>query len=267
MAAVQAMTGGGGWPMSVFLTPDGRPFYGGTYFPDDAPPRAALVPPGPRRGRPGVPRGAARGRALRLVAGGRDRRVGPARVGRRLARRRAARAHVARGGRGRARAHVRPTPRRLGRRAEVPPADDDRVPAPPSRRRRGRPGPGDGPANARRDGRRRHPRPARRWLPSLCDRRDLARPALRADALRQRPARPGLHPRLAADRRSTLPRRRARSARVRRPAVAHGRRRLRRQPGRRHRRRRGRDVHLDGRRGPCGARTATSRTCSARRTT
>ena len=34
MSAVQAMTGGGGWPMSVFLTPDGRPFYGGTYFPN-----------------------------------------------------------------------------------------------------------------------------------------------------------------------------------------------------------------------------------------
>ncbi len=34
MAAVVAMTGSGGWPMSVFLTPDGRPFYGGTYFPD-----------------------------------------------------------------------------------------------------------------------------------------------------------------------------------------------------------------------------------------
>ena len=34
MEAVQAMTGSGGWPMSVFLTPDGRPFYGGTYFPD-----------------------------------------------------------------------------------------------------------------------------------------------------------------------------------------------------------------------------------------
>ena len=33
MAAVQAMTGQGGWPMSVFLTPNGRPFYGGTYFP------------------------------------------------------------------------------------------------------------------------------------------------------------------------------------------------------------------------------------------
>jgi uncharacterized protein len=35
MAAVQAMTGGGGWPMSVFLTPDLRPFFGGTYFPPD----------------------------------------------------------------------------------------------------------------------------------------------------------------------------------------------------------------------------------------
>ncbi|HEV8053733.1 MAG TPA: thioredoxin domain-containing protein [Candidatus Limnocylindrales bacterium] len=34
MDAVQAMTGHGGWPMSVFLTPEGRPFYGGTYFPN-----------------------------------------------------------------------------------------------------------------------------------------------------------------------------------------------------------------------------------------
>ncbi len=33
MDAVQAMTGHGGWPMSVFLTPDGVPFFGGTYFP------------------------------------------------------------------------------------------------------------------------------------------------------------------------------------------------------------------------------------------
>ena len=33
MSAVQALTGGGGWPMSVFLTPEGHPFYGGTYFP------------------------------------------------------------------------------------------------------------------------------------------------------------------------------------------------------------------------------------------
>jgi uncharacterized protein YyaL (SSP411 family) len=33
MDAVQALTGRGGWPMTVFLTPDGRPFFGGTYFP------------------------------------------------------------------------------------------------------------------------------------------------------------------------------------------------------------------------------------------
>jgi len=33
MQAVQAMTGHGGWPMTMFLTPEGVPFYGGTYFP------------------------------------------------------------------------------------------------------------------------------------------------------------------------------------------------------------------------------------------
>ncbi|MEA3339941.1 MAG: DUF255 domain-containing protein, partial [Chloroflexota bacterium] len=41
MSAVQALTGSGGWPMSVFLSPDGKPFYGGTYF-----------PPAPRYGMP-----------------------------------------------------------------------------------------------------------------------------------------------------------------------------------------------------------------------
>ena len=35
MTAVQMLTGSGGWPMSVFLTPEGKPFYGGTYFPPD----------------------------------------------------------------------------------------------------------------------------------------------------------------------------------------------------------------------------------------
>ena len=34
MDSVQAMTGRGGWPMTVFLTADGRPFFGGTYYPD-----------------------------------------------------------------------------------------------------------------------------------------------------------------------------------------------------------------------------------------
>jgi uncharacterized protein len=40
MNAVQALSGGGGWPMSVFLTPDGVPFFGGTYWPRH--PRAGM---------------------------------------------------------------------------------------------------------------------------------------------------------------------------------------------------------------------------------
>jgi hypothetical protein len=44
MSAVQAMTGSGGWPLSTFLTPDLKPFYGGTYF-----------PPKDAHGRPGFP--------------------------------------------------------------------------------------------------------------------------------------------------------------------------------------------------------------------
>lgn len=35
MTAVQALTGQGGWPMTVFMAPDGRPFYAGTYFPPE----------------------------------------------------------------------------------------------------------------------------------------------------------------------------------------------------------------------------------------
>ena len=45
MLAVQALTGQGGWPMTVFLTPDREPFFAGTYF-----------PPGDAHGRPGFPR-------------------------------------------------------------------------------------------------------------------------------------------------------------------------------------------------------------------
>ncbi|MGE3075553.1 MAG: thioredoxin domain-containing protein [Dehalococcoidia bacterium] len=35
MSAVQAVSGSGGWPMTIFMTADGRPFYAGTYFPPD----------------------------------------------------------------------------------------------------------------------------------------------------------------------------------------------------------------------------------------
>jgi uncharacterized protein YyaL (SSP411 family) len=51
MQAIQLMTGQGGWPMTVFLTPQTEPFYGGTYF-----------PPEDRRGMPGF------ARVLRSVA-------------------------------------------------------------------------------------------------------------------------------------------------------------------------------------------------------
>ena len=46
MDAVQAMTGRGGWPLNAFLTPDGVPFYAGTYFPPE--PRARACPRGRR---------------------------------------------------------------------------------------------------------------------------------------------------------------------------------------------------------------------------
>ena len=45
MNAVQMLTGRGGWPMTMFLTPERQPFYGGTYF-----------PPEDRHGMPGFPR-------------------------------------------------------------------------------------------------------------------------------------------------------------------------------------------------------------------
>ena len=41
MEAVQAMSGHGGWPMTVFITPDGKPFFAGTYFPRDERPGIA----------------------------------------------------------------------------------------------------------------------------------------------------------------------------------------------------------------------------------
>src|SRR3954470_20428297 len=53
MAYVQAMTGHGGWPLSAWLTPELKPFYGGTYF-----------PPEDRQGRAGFPA------VLRAIANG-----------------------------------------------------------------------------------------------------------------------------------------------------------------------------------------------------
>ena len=102
MEAVQVMTGHGGWPLNVFLTPDQVPFYGGTYF-----------PPAPRHGHAGLA-GGARGRRRGVGrAPRRDRRPGRAdgaaagpttalrRPRRRRARARAARRRGAQPARGR----------------------------------------------------------------------------------------------------------------------------------------------------------------------
>ena len=91
----------------------------------------------------------------------------------------------------------------FGTRAEVPAGDDAR--------RSSSPKPSATPTPetleidhgvARRDGRRRHVRPGRRWLPPLLGRRLLARPPLREDALRPGAARPRLPARLARGRAS-----------------------------------------------------------------
>ena len=201
MTAVQAMGHGGGWPLTVWLTPDRRPFYGGTYFP----PRARHAGRALRadRAAPAARRRVSRATPEQVAAAaGRRRRPPRARGG---VRRRATRcptppcctrAVAQLAGRLRRRA------RRLRRRAEVPAPGDARaaaaLPPPHRRRRRAR----HGRAHARRHGRGRHPRSARRRLPSLRHRRRLARAALREDALRQR----------AARRRST-------SRRARRPAA------------------------------------------------
>ena len=69
MTATQAMTGQGGWPMTVFATPDGEPFFCGTYFPRDGN-FVRLV----RRGRRGVAGPAGGGAAAGRGGGRGDRR-------------------------------------------------------------------------------------------------------------------------------------------------------------------------------------------------
>ena len=197
MNAVQMLTGRGGWPMTVFLTPDGKPFYGGTYF-----------PPEDRHGMPGFPR---------VLLGDRP---GVSRQARRGAEDRRAAAWTA-CGRSSATAAVRPADRRgpgarcrcAGWRAPTtrPTAASARRRSFPTRRssssscapaaptRRARATSTWSLHTLRADGARRHLRPARRRLPSLLGRRALAGAALREDALRQRPARAALPRGLPAD--------------------------------------------------------------------
>ena len=197
MEAVQAFTGQGGWPMTVFLDPEGVPFYGGTYFPPDdsrGMPSFRMVMEAVLEAYRGQ-RDEIRERAATMV--GRLEalaKIDPGEV---------ARPGAAGGGGDDAALARRPGQRRLRPRAEVPArvlagADPAREP-----RREGRPRARR--AHPRRDAGRRHLRPGRRRLRPLRGRLGLARPPLREDALRQRPARPRLPARLAGPRARALP--------------------------------------------------------------
>ena len=142
--------------------------------------RPAELPAGAGRDRSGLARPARRGRDV----GGAARRGGRP-LGVAAPFQRAADRSGAHGGGARAPRELRACVRRLGAGAEVPERARAGVPAPARRRAVAR----DGDEDARRDGRRRDVRPARRRLPPLLGRRPLARAALREDALRQRPAR------------------------------------------------------------------------------
>ena len=130
MDAVQAMTGGGGWPLNAFATPDQVPFYAGTYY-----------PPQPGRGMPRLDPGALLGgRGLARPARG-DRGAGPrawpSACGARRRWSRAATSRRRRRSPARWRRCAPPsTPcRRLDTRAEVPRRLDDRAAARPRARR------------------------------------------------------------------------------------------------------------------------------------
>ena len=206
MEAVQAVTGSGGWPMTVFLLPDGRPFLGGTYFPRDRfVELLGQVSRAWRQRRPDLDDAATRladavragtalpgrGWASQPATAGRPARAVPGPPGRRPRTPCSARFDAEWGGFGRAPKFPQPTmlellllaASRTGR-ADVAAAADHH--------------PG-------RHGRRRHLRPPRRRLRPLLDRPALAGAPFREDALRQRPAGPGLPARLAADRGGPLP--------------------------------------------------------------
>ena len=187
MTFVQATTGSGGWPMSVWLTPDLKPFYGGTYF-----------PPTSRWGRPGFVD--ILQEIARVWRGEREKvRTSAEALTDAAPRRRACapRQWRSRGGGPPADGHavspvVRPAARRIRRRAEVPAPERAAVPAARARADRAGRGARHGAGHAARDGARRDARSRRRRLPSLFGRCRLARAALREDALRPGPAHAGL---------------------------------------------------------------------------
>ncbi len=185
--------------------PRGRAVLRRHLLPTCTPARPAELPPGADGDRRGVARPPRRRRALLRAA-----RRGGAALGLAPGIDRPALGRGARGRRAWAPFDLRAHPRGLGPRPEVPERAGARAAPSP----RGRRGARDGALHARRDGGRWDVRPARRRLPPLLRRRPLARPALREDALRQRPARARVPARVARDRRGALPARRRGDARL-----------------------------------------------------
>ena len=192
MQAVQSLTGHGGWPMTVFLAPDGTPFYGGTYF-----------PPQDRHGLPGFPRllqaisEAWQSRRGEVVQSGQQLKES---LGQTDRLRRSATLLGRRDPLRRVPGIVRAVRRGMGRaggRAEVPPADDLGVRAALLEAQAEPLRPAHGSHDIDPHGARWDVRPPRRWLRALLGRRALDGAALREDAVRQRPAGLALPARLA----------------------------------------------------------------------
>ena len=258
MEAVVALSGHGGWPMTVFLTPDGEPFYGGTYY-----------PPEPRHGMPSF-----RQVLDSIAEAWRERRDDVSRAAAQLVE---AVRHSA---------ELRPSndpladfvlgaaERNLAATFEPTHGGWGRAPKFPN-------------APALEFLLRREGDAARAMVVKTLDEMaaggmyDLLgggfhrysvddrwlRAALREDALRQRAAGGGVSPRLAGDRHRPLPRDRWRDDRVHAARAAAARGRARVGTGRRHGRRRGAHVHLDrgGRARPpsCSSRSSTAARSSA----
>ena len=263
MDAVMRLAGHGGWPLTVFCTPDGRPFYAGTYFPAaDATPGDALVharssmaaargvraPTAKRGGRAGAaprwPRCGSRPQGVAEEPPGVDTLAASARAI-------LASADQEHGGFGGAPKF--PTPTHLD---ALLAALDVLIP-----RRKERRGPGLRRAHVSRDGAPRPLRPSRRRVPPVLRRRSLGRAALREDALRPGPPPEELCGSLAANRLyGQRPRLAApRDLRVARARDGRLRGRLLREPGRRQRGHRGKVLRVDARRAPRGARSRARR--------
>jgi uncharacterized protein YyaL (SSP411 family) len=199
ISAVQLMAGHAGWPLSVFLTPDGYPFYGGTYYPPQVFAEVLARVAGVwQTGRGQVLAAAAELKAEleQLVA----MRHQSLRGERSPSVFRAYKAQIVEG--------FDPLYGGFGGAPKFPPSTALPVLLTLGAEWEDTDSAGHGAHDADHDGAGRSLRPHRRGVPSLLDRRTLAAAPLREDALRQRAARLGVCARLRAHRRRVLRRHR-----------------------------------------------------------